>query len=35
VVRLGLAAGLHHLSTHRFMAGPPSHTSLGYVFIKL
>lgn len=29
---LGQQAELIHLSTHRFTAGPPSRTSLGYVF---
>lgn len=33
IQRLGCQAGLQHLNTHRFVAGPPRHTSLGYVFV--
>ncbi len=28
-------AGLSHVRTHRFSAGPPSRTSLGYIFARL
>lgn len=28
------AAGLDHVTTHTFTSGPPSRTSLGYVFVK-
>jgi 2-polyprenyl-3-methyl-5-hydroxy-6-metoxy-1,4-benzoquinol methylase len=34
IVFLGRQAGLRHVATHSFTKGPPSRTSLGYVFIK-
>lgn len=32
--QLARAAGLDHITTHSFTSGPPSRTSLGYVFTK-
>jgi 2-polyprenyl-3-methyl-5-hydroxy-6-metoxy-1,4-benzoquinol methylase len=34
IVGLGCQAGLRHVATHAFTQGPPSRTSLGYVFLK-
>jgi 2-polyprenyl-3-methyl-5-hydroxy-6-metoxy-1,4-benzoquinol methylase len=34
IIGLGRHAGLQHLATHVFTEGPPSRTSLGYVFHK-
>lgn len=34
IVSLGRAVGLRHVATHVFTQGPPSRTSLGYVFLK-
>ena len=33
IVGLGRTAGLRHVATHVFTEGPPSRTSLGYVFL--
>lgn len=35
ICRMAWAAGLSHVRTHRFTAGPPSRTSLGYIFTRL
>ncbi len=34
VLEMGAQAGLDHVETHAFHTGPPSRTSLGYLFIK-
>lgn len=34
IASLGHRAGLRHVATHVFTQGPPSRTSLGYVFLK-
>ncbi len=34
LIAMANGAGLRHAATHQFTAGPPSRTSLGYIFLK-